>query len=45
MILISMILEVRTSRKGAYMHEEDFTRVAGVELSKCAVEDVILLFP
>jgi hypothetical protein len=38
-------LEVRTSRKRTYMHEEDFTRVAGVELSKCAVEDVILLFP
>jgi hypothetical protein len=32
-ICISMILRVRTSRKGTYMHEEDFTRVAGVELS------------
>jgi hypothetical protein len=39
-------LQLRMLRRGTtYMHEEDFTRVAGVELSKCAVEDVILLFP
>jgi hypothetical protein len=41
-----LFLQMRMLLWGStYMHEEDFTRVPGVELSEGAVEDVILLFP
>jgi hypothetical protein len=40
-----LFLQLRMLRQGTYMHEENFTGIAGVELSEGAVEDVILLFP